>query len=216
MLGLLSLSAATNPGSGAAANGESEECRFLSSGEDGAEARVPLAPDRLAALLEVLAQSPVGGLIVAELERLHTEGIGAPERPLRLLEVRREGGPAAEYFETGELYVRSSRVAGLADDSETSRAELYTAASFVVPGFPGPPTHCCTWPCGCGIRRWSECCWSAAPRFMRRACGRIGCGRSAVGIRRCTRRRRWDLKDEAQYANHHQQANDEDNDGCPS
>ena len=106
------------------------ECRFLSL--SGEEPRVPLAPWRLAALLDVLRQTRMGALVADQLERFHRDGLGGGERRLRLLEVQREGGPAAEYFESGELYLRSGFVEGLDDQGRVAPAELYTAASFVV------------------------------------------------------------------------------------
>ncbi len=130
-LGLLSLSAQGSPGEPAAETvAVTAECRFLSLGDE--EARFPLTPERLAALVDVLRRTPMGGLVAAQLERFHRDGFGDGERRLRLFEVQREGGPAAEYFESGELYLRSGFLAGLDDATGAASAELYTAASFVV------------------------------------------------------------------------------------
>jgi hypothetical protein len=108
------------------------ECRFLTARGEGEEARVPLDPDRMAALFAVLRRTRVGGMVASALEKFRAEGIGGPDRPLRLVEVRRAGGPAAEYFETGELAVGSSLVEGLSGETAEDRSRLYTAASFVV------------------------------------------------------------------------------------
>jgi len=118
------------PGGGHAA--ELGECRFLSLRGEGEETRVPLAPERIASLLEVLRRTRVGGMVASELEKFRTEGVGGAELPLRLVEVRREGGPAAEYFENGELAIGASLFEGAGGEGAEDRARLYTAASFVV------------------------------------------------------------------------------------
>ncbi len=110
---------------------EVAQCRFLSPTR-AEEARVPLAPERIVTLFGVLRGTRVGGMVVAALERFRTEGIGGPERPLRLVEVRREGGPAAEYFENGELAIGASLFEGPGGEGPEARGRVYTAASFVV------------------------------------------------------------------------------------
>jgi hypothetical protein len=124
--------AGATPGFGSAATTELAECRFLSLQGESEEVRAPLEPERIARLLDVLRRTRLGGLVASELARFRSEGVGGPDRPLRVVEVRREGGPAAEYFESGELAVASSLLDGLEEPSAETRARLYTAASFVV------------------------------------------------------------------------------------
>lgn len=124
------LVAPTRDGPSADPAAATAECRFLAL--DGDEARLPLAPERLAALLQVLRRSRIGGVFADQLERYHRDGFGTGDRRLGLFEVQRAGGPAAEYFETGDLYLRSGFLEDLRADAGVARAELYTAASFVV------------------------------------------------------------------------------------
>lgn len=132
LMGAPSLAAhGASPGDGDVAL-EIADCRFLSPAQAREEARVPLEPERVVALFGVLRGTRIGGMVVSALERFRTQGIGGPERPLRLVEVRREGGPAAEYFENGELAVSASLFEGPAGEGPEARGRVYTAASFVV------------------------------------------------------------------------------------
>lgn len=108
------------------------ECRFLSPGQGGEETRVPMQPERVEALFGVLRGTRIGAMVVSALDRFRTRGIGGPERPLRLIEVHREGGPAAEYFENGELAIGVSPFEGPLGEGPEARGRVYTAASFVV------------------------------------------------------------------------------------
>ncbi|MCU0935598.1 MAG: hypothetical protein MUF66_05890, partial [Gammaproteobacteria bacterium] len=132
LLGMGSVVAHAGPADGRDPAVEVAECRFLSPAPSGTEVRVPLEPDREVALFGVLRGTRVGEMVVSALERFRAEGVGGPERPLRLVEVRRDGGPAAEYFETGELTVGASLFEGPAGAGPEARGRVYTAASFVV------------------------------------------------------------------------------------
>lgn len=111
---------------------ELEECRFLSPTRGEDETRTPLSPERITALYEVLRGTRVGSLVVTAIEYFRTHGIGGAGRQLSLVEVRREGGPAAEYFESGELAVSARLFEGSGGDTPEAHGRLYTAASFVV------------------------------------------------------------------------------------
>jgi hypothetical protein len=120
-------------GAGAApSSAELMECRFLSLGAEAAEVRKPLEPEHLDRLLDILRVTRVGTLVASELDKFQVDGVGGPDRPLRTVEVSREGGPAAEYFESGELAVSSSLVQGLGAENGQTRDQIFTAASFVV------------------------------------------------------------------------------------
>ena len=111
---------------------ELEECRFLSPSRGEDETRTPLPPERVSALYDVLRGTQVGTLVVSAIERFRARGVGSSGSHLRLVEVRRDGGPAAEYFESGELAVSASLFEGSGGDTPEARGRLYTAASFVV------------------------------------------------------------------------------------
>jgi hypothetical protein len=108
-----------------------DKCRFLMSGA-GSEERQPLAPERREALYDLLEQTPIGAMVAAYLQRFESAGVGGSVRPLQLHEVALEGGPAASYFEAGELHLSSRLFADPGADADETRDRLYTAASFVV------------------------------------------------------------------------------------
>jgi hypothetical protein len=110
---------------------ELDKCRFLMSGA-GSEERQPLAPERREALYHLLEQTPIGAMVAAYLQRFESDGVGGSQRPLQLHEVALEGGPAASYFEAGELHLSLRLFADPEADPEETRDRLYTAASFVV------------------------------------------------------------------------------------
>ncbi len=108
-----------------------DQCRFLGSAY-AQEPRDTLRPDRLQALYTVLEATPVGAMIADQLRRYAESGVGLSGKPLRFLEVERESGPAAAYFETGELHLRSNLLAGLDNADQDTRNRVFTAASFLV------------------------------------------------------------------------------------
>jgi hypothetical protein len=110
---------------------ELDRCRFLMSGA-GTEERTPLAPERREALYDLLERTPIGAMVAAYLQRFESDGVGNGLRPLQLYEVALEGGPAASYFEAGELHLSLRLFADPGADAEETRDRLFTAASFVV------------------------------------------------------------------------------------
>ena len=108
-----------------------DQCRFLLSGA-GTEQRQPLAPERRQALHSLLEQTPIGSMVAAYLQRFASVGVGRGIQPLQFHEVALEGGPAASYFESGEMHLSSRLFAEPGADAEETRDRLYTAASFVV------------------------------------------------------------------------------------
>lgn len=108
-----------------------DQCRFLGSAASQ-ESRAPLRPERLQALYAVLDATPLGAMIASQLARYADTGVGLSGKPLQFLEVERESGPAAAYFETGELHLRSSLLEGLSNADQEARNRIYTAASFLV------------------------------------------------------------------------------------
>jgi hypothetical protein len=120
------------PGRSAGPFAELAECRFLSLGGEAGEERRSLDPVRLATLFEVLRGTRIGAMVSLELEKFRAEGIGEPARRMQFFEVRRDAGPAAEYFESGEMHFSSALFEGLDAQGPEARSRLYTAASFVV------------------------------------------------------------------------------------
>lgn len=110
---------------------ELDQCRFLMSGV-GTEQRQPLAPERRQALHSLLEQTPIGSMVATYLQRFASEGVGGGIQPMQFREVDLEGGPAASYFESGEMHLNSRLFAEPGADEEETRDRLYTAASFVV------------------------------------------------------------------------------------
>jgi hypothetical protein len=108
-----------------------DKCRFLMAGA-GTEQRQPLAPERRQALHSLLEQTPIGSMVATYLQRFASEGVGGGIQPMQFHEVELEGGPAASYFESGEMHLSSRLFAEPGADAEETRDRLYTAASFVV------------------------------------------------------------------------------------
>lgn len=108
-----------------------DQCRFLGSAA-AQEPRTTLRPERLQALYAVLEATPLGTMVVGQLDRYADTGVGLSGKPLQFLEVERESGPAAAYFETGELHLRSSLLEGLSNADQDARNRVFTAASFLV------------------------------------------------------------------------------------
>jgi|GEM_PF-7032229 len=108
-----------------------DTCRFLMSGA-AAEPRQPLGPERVASLQRVLEQTGVGAMVVAYLRRFQREGLRPGGEPLRFYEVKRTGGPAAAYFESGEIHLSMALFPDERLGDRESRDRLYTAASFLV------------------------------------------------------------------------------------
>lgn len=107
-----------------------DTCRFLMGA--ATEARQPLDPERLNALYALLDGTRIGAMVVAYLQRFQQEGLKPEGKPLRFYKVEREGGPAAAYFESGELHLSSALLPDEGVDDREALNRLYTAASFLV------------------------------------------------------------------------------------
>jgi hypothetical protein len=107
-----------------------DTCRFLMGA--ATEPRQPLDPDRLGTLYAVLEHTQIGAMVVAYLHRFQREGVTPGGQPLRFYEVQRVSGPAAAYFESGELHLSSALLPDEAADDREALNRLYTAASFLV------------------------------------------------------------------------------------
>ncbi len=109
------------------------ECRFLSLRSDQQEKRLEMTAPRREMLFALLHNTNVGRLVISELERFKTTGVGDdPAKKLRFYEVIRDQGPAAEYFENGELHINARVFDALTSDPDSYTSAHFTSASFVV------------------------------------------------------------------------------------
>ncbi len=109
------------------------ECRFLSLRSDHQEKRLEMTPLRREMLFALLQNTNIGQLVIAELNQFIEMGIGNDkERKLRFFEVIRDQGPAAEYFENGELHINARVFEELTLNAKSYTSAHYTAASFVI------------------------------------------------------------------------------------
>ncbi|AGA33298.1 hypothetical protein TVNIR_1632 [Thioalkalivibrio nitratireducens DSM 14787] len=130
-LALLAGAGGSRADSGVSVLPEFDQCRFLVGGV-GSERPQPLDPERLETLFGILEQTGIGAMVAAHLRRYRLEGTGPDGGSLEFFEVAREGGPAAAYFETGQLHLNASLLAGLDAADREARNRSYTAASFLV------------------------------------------------------------------------------------